>query len=147
MCGAAAVPHGPDAAAADDAAVTPVAVPAAASTMAAMTRSLLRTSTSTRILTWLQEQHCLRHAAAATNSGRNPAPARDCFAAARYPADVTGRANTADFTRSPPSPDPRIDSHPSGALCGLVYMVARHTRRSVWAAMVAAVRVSSPQNV
>jgi sodium-dependent phosphate cotransporter len=35
----------------------------------------------------------------------------------------------------------------SGALCGLIYMVARHTRRSVWAAMVAAVRVSSPQNV
>jgi quinol monooxygenase YgiN len=35
----------------------------------------------------------------------------------------------------------------SGGLCGLIYAAARQTRIKVWAAMVAAVLVSSPQKV
>src|SRR6516225_4033113 len=50
VCGTVAVPHGPDAAAAGDAAVTPAGVAAVTTTMAAMRRSLLRTSTSRRML-------------------------------------------------------------------------------------------------
>ena len=34
-----------------------------------------------------------------------------------------------------------------GALCGLIYALVRQSRKRVWAAIVAAVRVSSPQNV
>ena len=36
---------------------------------------------------------------------------------------------------------------PLGELCGLIYAVAGQTRIKVWAAMVAAVLVSSPQKV
>jgi hypothetical protein len=46
LAGAAAVPHGPGAAAAGDAAITPAGVPIAASTAATVRSSLLRTSTS-----------------------------------------------------------------------------------------------------
>ena len=34
-----------------------------------------------------------------------------------------------------------------GALCGSIYVAVRQTRIRVWAAMVAAVRVSRPQKV